>query len=224
MTATKHSKSRSAAISGSVIGAGLLAATGAIFFFAWLAEEVLEGDTLVFDESVRSFIHDHANDGLTQLMNIATFMGSTLFLCIVTAVVLMVFIVGKHWRSAAVFAVIMVGASLLNYVLKTTFARDRPTAYFDTPLPASFSFPSGHALFSFCFYGSLAWVVSRHRMSKRAKVGVWAWAAVIVAAIGLSRIYLGVHYPSDVIAGYTAAFVWVTTVFGVDSWLARNVD
>jgi hypothetical protein len=151
-----------ALFSWSVVGVGFIAAVAAILFFAWLAEEMLEGDTMVFDNAVRAFVHEHSSEALTTVMRAFTFVGSTIFLGILTSIVLLVFVVGRHWWSTVVFGVMMSGAILLNFVLKTSFARDRPTTYFDTPVPDSYSFPSGHALFSLCFYVSLAWILTRH--------------------------------------------------------------
>lgn len=105
---------------------------------------------------------------------------------------------------------------------KLSFQRPRPVPFFDTPLPSSYSFPSGHALFSFCFYGMLAAIITARLHSRSARTVIWLLAGVLVALIGLSRIYLGVHYPSDVLAGYAAALVWVVAVAFGDHMLSRR--
>lgn len=224
---TQNAKKRwdhTAVISGSVAAGGLLIAVGALVFFAWLAEEMLEGDTMIFDNEIRGFIHDHSNETLTSPMRAFTFAGSTLFISSLTGVVLLVFFVGRHWWSSAVFAVMMAGAVVLNLVLKTAFSRDRPASYFDTPIPDSYSFPSGHALFSLCFYGSLGWIITRHLKGRWSKAAVWMITVFLFCGVGLSRIYLGVHYPSDVLAGYTAAIIWLIAVATADWWLSRHQD
>jgi len=208
--------------SWSVVGVGFNAAVAAILFFAWLAEEMLEGDTMVFDNAVRAFVHEHSSEALTTVMRAFTFVGSTIFLGILTSIVLLVFVIGRHWWSTVVFGVMMSGAILLNFVLKTSFARDRPTTYFDTPVPNSYSFPSGHALFSLCFYVSLAWILTRHLNGVWHRATVWTLMAMLVVGVGLSRIYLGVHYPSDVIAGYTAALIWLIAATSADRWLSAR--
>jgi undecaprenyl-diphosphatase len=125
----------------------------------------------------------------------------------------------ERWRRAAILlAITFAGGALLDNVLKLSFRRARPAAYFDYPLPRSFSFPSGHAMFAFCFFGTLASLVTARLESKMAKVLVWVAAAVLIALIGFSRIYLGVHYPTDVIGGYIAAFIWVAAVTIGDRW------
>jgi len=115
----------------------------------------------------------------------------------------------------------MAGALVLDISLKYAFHRQRPTPFF-VPLPHTYSFPSGHALFSFCFYGVLAGLIADRVKSRAVEVCVWVAAALLIAAIGLSRIYLGVHYPTDVIAGYVAAAVWVSSMIGFDHVRARK--
>jgi undecaprenyl-diphosphatase len=109
----------------------------------------------------------------------------------------------------------MTGSLVLDLALKYIYHRTRPTAYFGMA-PHSYSFPSGHALCSFCFYGVLAGLLSARIKSLALRIVIWCSAATLVIAIGLSRIYLGVHYPSDVVAGYLAATVWVGTVIVLD--------
>jgi len=116
----------------------------------------------------------------------------------------------------------MAGASILLFTLKNIFQRARPQPFFETLLPASYSFPSGHSLLSFCFYGALAAIVTRRIERRLFQVIVWTFAGSLVALIGLSRIYLGVHYPSDVLAGYTAAFVWIVAVAVTDRFLQHR--
>jgi len=96
--------------------------------------------------------------------------------------------------------------------------------FFDLATPASFSFPSGHALFSFCFFAGIAALLSPRLSSQRAKLGLWSIAIALILGIGLSRIYLGVHYPSDVLAGYAAGIVWVATVKFVNELHHKNVE
>jgi undecaprenyl-diphosphatase len=109
-------------------------------------------------------------------------------------------------------AITVIGGSLLMWVLKMGFHRQRPQPFFDTHLPASYSFPSGHALLSFCLCGAAAALFSRDQKKPWIRIAIWSIAVVLVVAIGYSRIYLGVHYPSDVLAGYLGALVWVLGV------------
>ena len=105
--------------------------------------------------------------------------------------------------------------------MKLGFHRARPAPFFGIPAPNSYSYPSGHALFAVCFFGTLAWILAARRASRLARGALWGGAIVIAWLIGYSRIYLGVHYPTDVIAGYASALVWLTVLEAGGRWRAR---
>src|ERR1051325_10713586 len=199
-----------------VILGSLVAAILGLLLFAWLADEVFEGGARRFDETVRGAVHQYACPWLTSTMVAISALGSE----VLVAVFIVAFIVflKMKWRRAAIWlAMTMAGGMLLQVALKFSFQRTRPEAFFGT-LPHSYSFPSGHSLMSFCIYGVLAGLVTARIRSGAIRVVIWTAAAVLVAAIGLSRIYLGVHYPSDVVAGYLAAAVWVSTLITADRY------
>ncbi len=201
--------------------AGLAVAALLLWGFAELTEEVLEGDTQAFDEAVRTLLHAHASSTLTTAMKAATTLGSVEVLAGCTVIALAALWAAGRRRSPLLLAVTMAGAAGLNWVLKVSFRRERPDPFFDVVAPSSYSFPSGHALFSLCFYGALAALLAARMDRLGARIAMLTAAAVLVVSIGVSRIYLGVHYPSDVIAGYLAALVWVVTVAAVDRALRR---
>lgn len=186
----------------------------ALTSFSWIADEMREGGTLLFDANIRSFIHSFSSPSVTQLMFDLSFMGASGMIMILAAVIVL-FVVKKWYRALGWLALTMVGATVLTLALKYGFHRARPTPFFG-PVPHSYSFPSGHALFSFCFYGVLAGLINARVRSHTLRIVLFLIAAVVVASIGLSRIYLGVHYPSDVIAGYLAGGIWVSTMVTVD--------
>jgi len=186
----------------------------AIFLFAWLAESVVERETANFDSTVRGMVHAYASPGLTRVMFGISFMGSGGLI----ASALLAFALFRHfrWRRAAIWLVVtLAGALVLDLALKYAFHRTRPTPFFG-PVPQTYSFPSGHSLFSFCFYGVLAGLLAGRVRSIPMRVLIWTLAALLVLAIGLSRIYLGVHHPSDVIAGYLTGTIWVATMVALD--------
>jgi membrane-associated phospholipid phosphatase len=194
--------------------ASLGAAALALFLFAWLGNEMLEGDTRHFDQAVREWVHRYASPGMTSAMTAISLLGYNLL--IVELVIALAIFAKLKWRRAAVWlTVAMTGSLVLDLVLKYIYHRARPTAYFGMA-PHSYSFPSGHALCSFCFYGVLAGLLSARAKPLAWKLLIWIAATTLVTAIGLSRIYLGVHYPSDVVAGYLAAAVWVGTIIVLD--------
>jgi len=201
---------------GLLLSLGLVAAACTLYLFAGLAEEVYEGDTRQFDESTLALVNGFASPSLTSFMRAVTYLGSVVFLTGAGACAVLVFVLARRRRAAVTLLVTMAGAALLNFTLKLVFGRERPEPFFDTPLPESYSFPSGHALLSFCFYGVIAAMIIARIEGTWGRAAVWAGAALLVTLIGLSRVYLGVHYPSDVAAGYAAAFVWVVIVASAD--------
>jgi undecaprenyl-diphosphatase len=117
-----------------------------------------------------------------------------------------------HPRRAILIAVTVAGGSLLMWVLKLAFHRHRPDPFFNSRLPLSYSFPSGHAMLSFCLCLTAAALFSARRKNLLVRITIWIFWVSLSGAIGYSRIYLGVHYPSDVLAGYLAALVWSLAV------------
>jgi undecaprenyl-diphosphatase len=202
----------------------LVAAIGALWCFTWLAREVFEGETKNFDDTIRQAVHQTAAPWLTQLMIFLSLVGSVKFLTVLAAIVVIVFLRLKWKRALILFLITMGGEIILSLTLKAFFQRARPEAFFDYPLPGSFSFPSGHALGSFCFFGILAWLITARIKTFRLKFLIWIFASLLVFFIGFSRIYLGVHFPSDVFAGFTAAFGWISAVAFCDSWFERRTN
>ncbi len=190
----------------------LLSAIVALWLFVWLAEEMREGDTRQFDTAVRAFIHSWSSPRLTGLMELFTAIGSGLSVTITTAVTALLLRAKDRRREAIWVTLAVVGGSLIMWTLKLSFHRERPEPFFDMPLPSSYSFPSGHALLSFTLFGAIAALLNARQNNAAVRGLIWSIAAALVAAIGLSRIYLGVHYPSDVVAGYLGAFVWMLGV------------
>jgi undecaprenyl-diphosphatase len=209
---------------GAGLFAGLITAIISAGVFVWLADEVFEGSTKLFDSSIRETLHQAATPALTQAMMAASFLGSFYWLFPLGLFIFVLFLVIKWKRDLVLFLLTMAGEQILDPVLKNFFQRARPEVFFDYPLPTSYSFPSGHAFASLCFYGILAWLITTRLKNPLAKTAVWIFAALLIFSIGLSRIYLGVHYPSDVVAGYLMAFIWVVTIALGDLWFTRRRD
>lgn len=201
--------------SGLLLLGGFLIAATALFVFAWLAEEMLEGDTQKFDTFVRTAVHQHATPGVTWLMQGFSFLGSVATIGVLCLVILGAFLYFRRVRMAALLGITMLGTAALDEALKLAFHRPRPVAFFGSS-PSSYSFPSGHAFGSLCFYGVLAAMLAARARGRGAKWCIWTGAVLLIGMIGFSRIYLGVHYPSDVIAGYCAGAVWVGAVGFLD--------
>jgi undecaprenyl-diphosphatase len=201
---------------------GLTAAIATLIFFGWLTSEVLEGETRHFDEVTREAVHQLASPLLTTMMRGVSFIGSTLALTIGPIVVVVQFAMRKWGREARLFAITMIGAGLLNITLKLAFKRPRPVPFFNLTAPETYSFPSGHSLTSACFFGALAAILTARVKSRRLRVIVWVVCTLTFVVIGFSRIYLGVHHTTDVIAGFAAALIWILVVRFVETELARR--
>ena len=201
---------------------GLAAAVAALLLFWWLAMQVTAGASRHIDQAARDFVQQIASPPLTEAMRGFTFLGGGFQ--IIELLALSVFLLFRDGRKRAAWLMLvtMTGGVLLERVLKLLFHRARPEPFFGTLLPSSYSFPSGHALLSCCFFGALAAMLTIREPSRHARLAIRAAAAVLVVLIGFSRIYLGVHYITDVVAGYSAAVVWVFTVASVYRWWTRR--
>jgi undecaprenyl-diphosphatase len=151
-----------------------------------------------------------------------SFLGSTLALAIGTTIIVVRFAMLKWGREAKLFAITMIGAGLLNITLKLAFKRPRPVPFFNLTAPETYSFPSGHSLTSAVFFGALAAMLTTRVKSRRVRVIVWVVCTLMFVLIGFSRIYLGVHHTTDVIAGFAAALIWILVVRFVEMQLARR--
>lgn len=201
--------------------AGLLSAAAALLLFTWLGGEVLEGDVLSFDERIRGTIPSLTSAGLTSVMLAASWYGGPSVLVPLGLFAALVFLLRGWRRGALLVLVTLAGAGLLNWLLKFSFARERPEVFVDYPLPGSPSFPSGHALYAASVFGGMAALLAPRLKHRALRVLVWAGAGVLVLLVGFSRVYIGVHYPSDVLAGYSVGLIWVTAV-AVGDRLARR--
>jgi membrane protein DedA with SNARE-associated domain/membrane-associated phospholipid phosphatase len=192
---------------------GLLAAAGGLWLFGGLAEDVLTGDPIVrFDQALDDYLRARATPPLTTFFLIVTALGSVEAIVLLGVVVAAVLAWGRRWVFLGSWLAAVAGSAVLNRLLKGLFERPRP--YFEHPLlvETSYSFPSGHAMESFVVYGMLAYFAVLALRSWESRVAVVFGAALLVVLIGFSRMYLGVHYFSDVLAGYAAGGVWLSAL------------
>jgi undecaprenyl-diphosphatase len=211
MTQTNTSVESQRLLTATLI-AGLIAAATALLLFSWLGREIVAGVTPAVDEGFRQMIHSHASPRITSIMVAASLYGGPSWLVPLGLSLALAFLIHGWHRGALLVVITLAGAGLLNVLLKQGFARIRPAPFFDYPLPSSASFPSGHAFFAASFLGGLTVLVTSRIRSLALKIGLWLLVLALILLIGFSRVYLGVHYPSDVFAGYAVAVVWVTAV------------
>jgi undecaprenyl-diphosphatase len=194
-----------------------LVAALALILFVWLAREVTRGDALRLDTPIRNAVHARSSPPLTAIMRGVSLFGSEVILVPLGAILVWWLVAAKRRRAAVVFAVAALGAEALDQIMKLLFYRPRPEPFFGLASPVTHSFPSGHAMVSCCFFGVLAAILAARQPSLLKRIAIFAAAALLVALMGFSRVYLGLHYPTDVLAGYAAAVVWlavVRTVYG----------
>lgn len=177
--------------------------------FAELADEVRDAEPFAFDEPVLLFAHALANAGFDRAFLLFSALGYEWGVVPFDIVVVAALALKRRAREALFAALALGGSALLNVAAKQAFARARPALWDSIAPETTYSFPSGHAMGSM----TLAWVCLLLAWRTR-----WRWpvvAAVLpfTAAVGLSRVYLGVHYPSDILAGWTAASVWAVCCF-----------
>ena len=178
-----------------------------LFGFGALAEDVLEHEGFFFDEPVLLFAHQHASAWLDRVMAGASFAGSALVLVPLYAGVALFLYRQRERRRLGFWLLSLGGAALLNALAKFCFGRIRPSLWISILPETTYSFPSGHAMASMAAALAIVCLLRRQRMACLAAL---AAGALFVFMVGSSRVYLGVHYPSDVLAGWLASIAWVS--------------
>jgi undecaprenyl-diphosphatase len=202
------------------LAVGLAVSAFVIWAFADLADEVVEGESRRFDRAVLIWIHSHTPAWLDGPMRFITALGYYWVVIPLLAAAVLVFY-RRGWRlSAVLLTVSTAGSLLLTTVLKAIFERARPELFHSGYTATFYSFPSGHATVAVGFYGTLTLILA-YRLRGPARWAVVACGVLLVLLIGFSRLYLGVHYPTDVLAGYLAAPLWLVFVGAVYvAWLS----
>jgi undecaprenyl-diphosphatase len=196
---------------GTFLGLGLAVALLGVAAFAGLAELVEEGMTQRFDERVLLWMNAHASPKLDVLALEVTALGSGMVVWMTLLVASVFLWLSGHRYSVALLWIAFLGSTLLNSALKAGFDRPRPDLFEWRVVHAGqSSFPSGHTMTGTVVYATLAYLVTRLEPSRRLRRFTMLVALVVVVMVGASRLYLGVHYPSDVLAGFVAGLAWAT--------------
>ena len=183
-----------------------------IFVFAGLMALVWNGETTVFDTSLRTGALSMNTPTTVIIWEDISLLGSVIVLSGFTVFTICVFAIWNDWFAVRFIAIAMSGAVGLDVFFKWFVHRPRPAEVYAHTMPASFSFPSGHALYSFVLYFALASMVDR-QYSGKWKWLIWCCVSVLVSLIGASRIFLGVHYGSDVLGGYVIGATWLLQTY-----------
>ncbi len=199
----------------------------ALLIFILVARNVFHLGRTDFDFKVFGFLENYVSDRNNKIMNFFTFLGKHDFLIPANLILIAFFLFKKHkWYSIKIPAIALSSLALM-VLLKNLFNRPRP----DIPLlyeAAGLSFPSGHALMSVTFYGLLIYIIFKMVQSRQLKWTLIVLLILLIIIIGFSRIYLRVHYTTDVIAGFSIGFLWlvfaVHTLNKIEKYSRRNLN
>ncbi len=184
--------------------------------FTWIFDSVREGDALAsLDPDIHRWFVDHRTPAWNDAFRAATWLGSmTVLLPVILAVV-----AALLWRRHPVLALGVVvgtaGTALTVALTKAIVGRERPPVADRLSGAYGAAFPSGHSANVVAACGILAWVATRFVHRTWLRVAIWATAALVALAVGVSRVYLGVHWPSDVLSGWLVGAAWVAAAIGV---------
>ena len=205
-----------------LLAIGFAALMACLVVFGVIAQDVHGQEAIALDAVMTPLLHGYASPTLDSVMWSFTTIGSTLVVAPLFVIAEAALLIARRRREALFLAIAILGSVVMNALLKLVFQRPRPALpWAQTPL--DYSFPSGHTMNSLAFYLALAliaWVIWGPKVGIPATFG----AVVVATLIGVSRIYLGAHYFSDVVAGFAAGLAWLLIVsagFDAGSWLAH---
>ena len=190
--------------------AGAVAIVGAALVFGYLAINISAGEPLtLLDARITLWFHGHARSPYTETMLGVSLVNGIAGISILVVVFGAFLAFRREWQWVAFTVAAVPGGMVINVLAKLAFARQRPA--FDDPLVilSTYSFPSGHTVSSTLFYGTLAAFLTP-RVPPSARPGLWIAALAIVTLVGFSRIYLGAHYLTDVVAGFAEGIAWLS--------------
>lgn len=182
-----------------------------IFAISALVILVITGITAYLDSLFYNLAVGLNTPSLVVFWKGLSILGSVAVLTGFTIASLGYFILLQDWIAFRLMAITMTGAVLIDNASKWLVGRPRPDEIYLNTMPTSYSFPSGHALYNFLFYFTLATIIAR-KLPKIWNNILWAFAILVVALIGASRVFLGVHYVTDVLGGYLVAAIWMVVI------------
>ncbi|MFF3922939.1 phosphatase PAP2 family protein [Paenibacillus lactis] len=167
-----------------------------------------------WDHAISRYVQSFEQSWITDIAVWLSFIGSRdpiIVLCLIA--IALQYVLLKHRTEILLLIGVIAGSSILNLLLKLAFQRMRPDIHRLIEV-TGYSFPSGHSMVAFSFYGVLAYLLWRHIESGKGRIVLIVIAILMIGSIGLSRVYLGVHYPSDIVGGYFAACFWLALSVG----------
>ena len=174
-----------------------------LIIFVIILKELFQNDIQHFDDSMYWFVSNFMSDKLTSVMKVITNLGSA---GVIIAITVILFI--KNRKKYKILLLDLLIIVIFNQFLKLIIARPRPSNFMLIK-QGGYSFPSGHSMVGMAFYGLLIYISYKEIKNKYVKIAICSLLSILIILIGVSRIYLGVHYPSDVIAGFSLALAYL---------------
>lgn len=193
---------------GIILIVGIIVAAAGTWLFGEFADRVMQGQTQAVDEAILRWIETHHSTFLDEAMLEVTALGTGVVVLMVVGISALFLSLTRHRYSALLLLVATAGGIVLNNVLKSFFDRPRPQIFEWGEHASTSSFPSGHAMSATIVYTTVAYLASRLAGKRWIRWVTMLVAAIIIVLIALSRMYLGVHYPSDVMAGVIIGLAW----------------
>lgn len=192
---------------------GIVVGAVALNYFLGITDDLQREQLGNFDDKVTSFIYEYRSDTMTSFVSFLTDLGDVQAYVILIVAVAIWFLVDKksiRWLIQSI--IILSSTALLNIVIKQYISRPRPDLEMRLVEAHSFSYPSGHSMCALAFYGFLLYLAHKKVDHTWVKILAYMVLPLLIVAIGASRVYLGVHYPSDVVAGFAAGLFWLIFV------------
>ncbi|WP_422484480.1 phosphatase PAP2 family protein [Gudongella sp. DL1XJH-153] len=162
---------------------------------------------VLLDQLIMDLVHGNNNILVIRIMEVISFLGSEVFLFPVMGTAIAYFTIKKRYYIATLLLVSSLGSFIVNHILKQIFQRPRPFEYFLVE-QGGLSYPSGHSMVSMTMLLTIAYLLIRKTVDKKQKSRIWTAALIYIFLMGVSRVFLGVHWPSDIIGGYAAGYVF----------------
>jgi undecaprenyl-diphosphatase len=203
--------------------AALLVVVGGTWGFVALADKVTEGETQRFDNRIIQWCNRHPGPlWLQDAGRDLTALGGVTVLALVTLAVANFLLISRKRGAAVLVVAAIVGGLVISSVIKHYVSRDRPPQQFRQAYVYTKSFPSGHSMLSAVTYLTLGALLAQVTKGKWLKLYIISVAVILTGLVGVSRVYLRVHWPTDVLAGWTAGLVWAILCQLVARWLQRR--